>query len=68
MNDDAGCKYVGMIFFFGTGSMYRINNIDAKNAQNPNSHFTAKSDRIYKSKLLSSSLASTNRLQKLPLP
>ena len=52
MNDDAGCKYVGMIFFFGTGSMYRINNIDAKNAQNPNSHFTAKSDRIYKSKLL----------------
>ena len=34
-------------------TMYRNNNIDAKNAQNPNSHFTAKSDRIYKSKLLS---------------
>ena len=33
-------------------TMYRNNNIDAKNAQNPNSHFTAKSDRIYKSKLL----------------
>ena len=48
-------------------TMYRNDNIDAKNAQNPNSHFTAKSDRIYKRKTtVSSLLASTNRLQKLP--